>query len=88
MRMTIGLHVAILYLISFVVISIKMLKYQVGLFTNILQDTLCFGLIMPVLPTHILNLGGNHTSLGLLGMFHMLLQLFAVPLGVCNNSCF
>ncbi|KAK9694064.1 Major Facilitator Superfamily [Popillia japonica] len=67
--MSIGLHVAILYLISFV-------------------DTLCFGLIMPVLPTHILGLGGNHTSLGLLGMFHMLLQLFAVPLGQTYSNKF
>ncbi|GJQ84332.1 hypothetical protein Trydic_g5270 [Trypoxylus dichotomus] len=49
-------------------------------------DTLCFGLIMPVLPLYILKLGGNHKVLGLLSTSHILLQSFAVPLAQCYSD--
>nr|XP_022919323.1 major facilitator superfamily domain-containing protein 9-like [Onthophagus taurus] len=49
-------------------------------------DSICYGLIMPVLPIQILILGGNHTILGFHAMLHISFQLFSAPLSTFLNN--
>ena len=55
-------------------------------FYFIMIDTLCYAIIMPVLPTYLQNLGSPTLHIGLVMGFNSLVQLFSAPvLGMISD---
>lgn len=50
-----------------------------------LQDLFAVGLVVPLISSHVLSLGGTHIIVGLMGSFYSGLQLFSSPILVITH---